>query len=92
MKKELLKKSSVLVIACICWLGLTGCTDGQRKDIAALGNQHRVEMYSGGTKVREWTSTGYVESSSKSDGYFFTDAKTHKLIKISGDIVITMLD
>jgi uncharacterized lipoprotein YehR (DUF1307 family) len=29
MKKQLLKKSSVLVIACICWLGLTGC--GQNK-------------------------------------------------------------
>ena len=30
MKKELLKKSSVLVIACICWLGLTGCTRPQQ--------------------------------------------------------------
>lgn len=25
MKKQLLKNASVLVIACLCWLGITGC-------------------------------------------------------------------
>lgn len=49
-------------------------------------------MYSGGQKVREWTSTGKVLSESQSDGYYFEDSETGKLIEVAGDVVITKLD
>lgn len=66
-------------------------TVAKRADIAALGNRHKVEMYSGGVKVREWISTGYVENSSGSDGYFFRDEESGRRVTVSGDVVITTL-
>ncbi len=34
-------------------------------------------------------STGKVESSDSSDGYFFVDAKDNKLKEVSGNCIIT---
>ena len=80
-----------LALVIVVGLIISGCTSGQRADFGALGNEHMVEMYSGGIKVCEWTSTGYVESSPNSDGYFFRDKETKMNIKVSGDVVITTL-
>ena len=47
MKKETLKKSSVLVIACICWLGLTGCArnvDEVKERSAQTAKQLNLEI------------------------------------------------
>lgn len=90
MKKQMMTLAGVLAVSSICLLS-SGCTDATIKNFQSLGNDHRVEMYSGGQKVREWMSTGYVESSTDSDGYYFTDAESKKLIKVSGDVVITTL-
>lgn len=68
---------------------LCGCTSGQRADLAAFGHRHRIEMYSGGTKVREWVSVGYVESAD--DRCHFRDEKTGLRIMVSGDVIITTL-
>lgn len=56
------------------------------------GNSFKVEMYSGGKLVRSWESSGKVSSEDNSDGYYFKDFDTGKLVEISGDIVITNLD
>ena len=77
----------ISIMACISFC--IGCTSATRQKIASFGEQHTVEMYSGGIKVREWTSTGYVRSEESSDGYFFTDKETGKLVKVIGDIVIS---
>lgn len=90
MKKKMMKLMGVLAVSSICLLD-SGCTDAVIKDFQSFGNYHRVEMYSGGHKVREWISTGYVESSTDSDGYYFMDSETKLLIKVSGDVVITTL-
>ena len=68
-----------------------GCTDANRAQYGALGAKHRIEMYSGGKKVREWTSTGKPHTEQQSDGYFFVDAESEELVRVSGDIVVTQL-
>ena len=79
------------VVAVASMLLFCGCTSATRQKIASFGEPHKIEMYSGGVKVCEWESTGYVRSEENSDGYFFTDRKTGKLVKVIGDVVITVL-
>ena len=70
---------------------LASCTDAERAKFGGYGDKFKVEMYSGGQKVREWTSSGKVLSEDGSDGYYFNDADTGKLIEVAGDVVITKL-
>ena len=56
------------------------------------GSKHKIELYSGGTMVQEWTSTGRVMSLQAEDGWQFVDAETGHLIIVTGDLVITKLD
>jgi hypothetical protein len=84
----------LFVIALICsvaGLAGTGCTDATVAKFKGLGNPHLVEMYSGGKRVRHWVSSGKVQSEENSDGYYFNDTASGKLIEVSGDVVITML-
>lgn len=66
-----------------------GCTDAEISQFQSFGSEHSIELYSGGEKVREWTSTGKVLSEENSDGYFFCDKATQKLVRVTGDLVIT---
>lgn len=66
-------------------------TDASRAKITGYGGEYKVEMYSGGQKVREWTASGKVISEQGSDGYYFNDKATGKLIEVAGDVVITQL-
>lgn len=77
-----------LVVAC---LSLSSCTDADRAKMGGIGSKFKVEMYSGGTKVREWISSGKVHSEQGSDGYYFNDTATNTVVEVSGDIVITEL-
>lgn len=70
----------------------TSCTDGLRAKVRGLGSPHRVTLYSGGHAVREWTSTGAVSNEQQSDGFYFEDAGTHHLIRVSGTVVIETLN
>ena len=66
-------------------------TDASRSKLTGYGDEYKVEMYSGGQKVREWTASGKVNSEGGSDGYYFNDKATGKLIEVAGDVVITQL-
>ena len=68
------------------------CTDAEKGKYSNFGNKFKVELVSGGIVVRSWISTGKVSSESQSDGYYFIDSKTSKLVEISGDIIITNAD
>lgn len=67
------------------------CTDASRARLTGYGDEYKVEMYSGGQMVRSWTSSGKVNSEGGSDGYYFNDKATGKLIEVAGDVVITQL-
>lgn len=79
----------LLIVLCVV---LSGCTDAARSQFAAYGSEHRVELYSGGQLVREWTSTGKVVTEVDSDGYYFTDKETKQLVRVSGNLVITPIE
>jgi len=68
----------------------SGCSFNARmSNLTAAGHDHQVELWSGGTNVQTWTSSGKVATETNSDGYFFTDKTTGKLVRVTGDLVIT---
>jgi hypothetical protein len=67
---------------------LVGCTGAERAKIFALGSHHKITLYSGGVAVRVWHSSGAIQNEEKSDGYYFQDDATGKLVSVSGNIVI----
>lgn len=73
--------------SCILFTG--GCKDATWGQLKSMGSAHDVKLYSGGQLVGEWTSTGNVSNEEHSDGYYFMDAKTGKLVEVSGSVVIT---
>jgi len=67
---------------------LAGCTDAEWSKNTSYGSSFTVTMYSGGEAVRVWKSSGKVLSEEKSDGWYFQDAATGKLVRVSGDVVV----
>ena len=86
-----MKKITLAFMTAAVTLAICSCTDASRAKITGYGGEYKVEMYSGGQKVREWTASGKVISEQGSDGYYFNDKVTGKLIEVAGDIVITQL-
>ncbi len=80
-----------IALLCSMCLFLAGCTDATKAQFGALGSRHHVELWSCGTKIGEWNTTGKVNSVSNSDGFFFVDEKTGKNVEITGTIIITRL-
>lgn len=67
---------------------LAACTDADMARFGALGDQGHVICYSGGKVIYEGDSTGKIQPEDHSDGWVFKDAKTNKLVRISGDCLI----
>lgn len=66
------------------------CTDANRAKIGGLGDKFKVQLINcDGSITHEWLSSGKVSSEKNSDGYYFMDEKTGKLIEVSGTIIIT---
>ena len=87
-----MKKLHVLlaVVIVIVFAGLASCTDATRSKLGGYGNQFKVEMVScDGTTTHQWISTGKVISEEYSDGYYFTDAASDRLIEVTGNLNIT---
>jgi len=71
-------------------LFLSGCTSAQRSQIGALGGSQHIKLFTQcGTVIQEWDSNGVVHTEQGSDGWYFTDKATGKLVRISGTVVIT---
>ena len=83
-------KTTIKLLLAIFLLG--SCTDAEKAKWGGLADQFKVEMINcDGSVAREWISTGKVHSEVDSDGYYFKDSKTGKLIEVTGRIVITKL-
>lgn len=71
---------------------LYGCTDAKMQQIQSLGSRHHVTLYGcDGHIIKQWTATGNVSNESQSDGWYFRDEETGKLVEITGTIVIDQL-
>ena len=69
---------------------MSSCTDSFQAKIGGYGDEFKIEMINcDGTVAREWISTGKVNSEEGSDGYYFMDKETSKLIEVTGRMVIT---
>ena len=90
MKNRNLKVSAMVVLFIAIVMGSTSCTDATKAKFGGLGDEFKVEMINcDGTVAREWISTGKVQSEANSDGYYFMDKDTGKLIEVTGRMVIT---
>lgn len=67
---------------------LLACTDAEKAQYSALGSSGHITCYSGGKVIYEGDSTGKILTEDRSDGWFFVDAKTKNLVRVSGDCVI----
>lgn len=76
-----------LAIVSLFLLSLVGCTNAGRSKFTAFGD-NTVIMYSGGKEIRRWKSDGYVFNEGESDGFYFRDKETGRLVRVSGDVVI----
>lgn len=65
-----------------------GCTRGDFAQVTAYGSRAEVTCYSGGHVIYHGTSTGKVSSEDRSDGWYFQEAESHNLIRISGTCVV----
>ena len=69
-------------------LTLLACTDAQLARGKALGEAGHITCYSGGQVIYDGDSTGKILTEEQSDGWFFMDAKTGRLVRVSGDCLI----
>ena len=69
-------------------LAFIACTDTERASWKAVGEPGHVTCYSGGQVIYDGDSTGKIESEQRSDGWLFMDAKTQRLVRVSGDCVV----
>jgi len=66
------------------------CTDAGWEKVGGYGDEFKVEMVNcDGSVSHSWISTGKVQSEKDSDGYYFKDKETGKLIEITGRLIIT---
>ena len=83
--------NKVIVLGLLVLGFCAGCKDSDMAQWNSMGKRHKIELYSCGNKIGEWTSTGNVSNENHSDGYYFMDATTGKNIEISGTVIITQL-
>lgn len=82
----------IILLGIIATLGITSCKDATKAQYQALGKRHKITLYGAtGTVINSWISTGNVSNSAHSDGWYFEDEKTGKLVEITGTLVIEVL-
>lgn len=71
---------------------MISCTDARRSKFGGYGSEFQVELINcDGSVGRTWTSSGKVSSEANSDGYYFMEKGTGKLIEVTGTLIITKL-
>lgn len=86
MKKLLFGLTTVMLITIIA---LSACKDAKRAQFNALGKPHIITLLGcTGDTLRRWESTGGVSNEEGSDGWYFEDVATGKLVEVTGTLVI----
>jgi len=80
---------AALIVAFIA-LTTSSCTDAEVSRLMAYGDPHHIRVFSGGVMIGEWTTTGAVLNEGQSDGYVFTDSATGLMVRVSGEVIITL--
>jgi hypothetical protein len=67
-------------------LALAGCTDAERADFGAYGEEAGIYCYSGGKLVFEDQSTGRIQSDTQ--GIFYKSKATGRYIRAYADCIV----
>lgn len=78
-------------IIAVGFTSLWACTDAERSKYFSVGSEHTVSCYSGSKLIYKGVSSGKVLSEESSDGYYFKEKKTGKLMEVSGNCIIKVL-
>lgn len=85
-----MKKVFLLVILMIT---LISCRDSTVAQYAALGEDSKIELVNAdGSVTHTWISSGKVRTEEASDGYYFMDRATGKLVRVTGNLIITVAE
>mgnify|MGYP001342397082 CR=1 FL=1 len=85
MKKLILAGSFILLFY--------ACTDAKKAKMGGFGSKFQIEMLNcDGSVARTWISSGKVSSEQNSDGYYFMEEGSNKLIEVTGRLIITKID
>lgn len=68
-------------------VALASCTSAERSKFGGYGKNYTIKVVSCDTIIT-YNSDGKVQSENNSDGYYFTDAATGKLVEVSGNVII----
>lgn len=86
-----MKKLFLLAILLIAFL--ISCRDSTKAQYAALGEDSKIELVNAdGSVTHSWISSGKVLTEESSDGYYFMDRATGKLVRVSGNLIITVAE
>jgi len=77
------------LLLAITALLFAGCTDATLGKLSSYNGSAHVECYSGTLKIYDGMSTGKVNNSESSDGYYFVDSADKKLKEVSGNCIVT---
>ena len=82
-----------LLFSFIIVIILNSCTDASKAKFGGLGDEFKISLVNcDGSITHSWTSTGKIQSEKESDGYYFMDKKTKKLVEVSGSVIITKIN
>jgi hypothetical protein len=87
MKKTNFYVLVFFLVLTIMAMMLTSCTDATMSKMGGYGDTFTVKVL-GPDTIIAYHSTGKVISEEKSDGYYFTNRETGKLIEVSGNVII----
>lgn len=79
----------VVFLGIVAWFAIPAMLDPQPAGLADYGQAHHIRQFSAGALVGEWDSTGGVVPVERG-GYRFRDARTGKLVDVSGDVQVTV--
>lgn len=72
-------------------LFITSCKDATQAQWQSLGKEHVIlQLGCDGHVISRWCSTGNVSNEESSDGWYFEDSATHKLVEVTGMLQITV--
>lgn len=77
----------LFIISALALLMGSGCTDATISKMGGYGDTFTIKVL-GPDTIITYHSTGKVISEEHSDGYYFTDKATGKLIEVSGTVII----
>lgn len=68
-----------------------GCSNANWSAMSAWGQDHCIRFYGcDGKEIARWTSTGKIENESNSNGFYFQDKATGKIVMVDGNFTATV--